>query len=595
MVKKILVIICCGLFFAGCDSKPKNNKKLDLLFENYFEERFKFFPLEATSQGDNRFNDLLPLDITDSYRNQLLIFYQKYSNELDNFAEKDLNEDQKVFYNTLRFSINSEIESLNFPKHLMPFNQFEGLPLTFAQLGSGEASQPFKTIKDYENWLKRVDQFSIWGDSAIVNFRKGIVDGWILPKSLVVKMIPQMKELSNSTVEESVFFGPIKNIPSSFSASEKQNLTEKYKKAIIEKINPTYNKLGNFLSAEYLKVSRPTSGIMFVRNGKKYYDYLTYAWTTTLKSPNEIFQTGLSEVDRIKREMEKVKTEVGFKGNLNAFFSSLKNDPKLMPFKTPDEVLEAFRTIQSKIEPNLAKMFSISPKTKFEIRRTEAFREATASAEYLQGTADGTRPGVFYVPIPDAKTFNITSGMESLFLHEAIPGHHYQVSLQQENQKNPKFMRFSWYGAYGEGWALYTESLGKELGLYTNPYQYMGALGDEMHRAIRLVVDVGMHTKGWSREEALNFMMANEAISEQGAIAEIERYMAIPGQALSYKIGALKIRELRNKYSIQLNKDFRLAEFHSEILKNGCLPLEVLEENLNAWANKIKPTNPPQS
>ena len=224
MIKQILIIICCSIIIVGCGSKPTNNKKLDLLFENYFEERFKFFPLEATSQGDNRFNDLLPLDITENYRNQLLNFYQKYSNELDNFTEKDLNEEEKVFYNTLRFSINSEIEGLSFPKHLIPFNQFEGLPLTFAQYGSGETSQPFKTIKDYEDWLKRVDQFSIWGDSAIVNFRKGIVNGWILPKSLVVKMIPQMKELSQSNVEESVFFGPIKKIPSTFSAIEKVSL-----------------------------------------------------------------------------------------------------------------------------------------------------------------------------------------------------------------------------------------------------------------------------------------------------------------------------------------------------------------------------------
>jgi uncharacterized protein (DUF885 family) len=282
-----------------------------------------------------------------------------------------------------------------------------------------------------------------------------------------------------------------------------------------------------------------------------------------------------------------VKDQVGFTGDLPDFFQSVKTDPKLMPFKNADEVLAAFKAIQSKIDPNLKKVFNNTPKTGFEIRRTEAFREASASAEYMQGTADGSRPGVFYVPIPDATKFNLTSGMESLFLHEAIPGHHYQVSLQQENQSIPKFMRFGWYGAYGEGWALYTESLGKELGLYTDPYQYLGALGDEMHRAIRLVVDVGIHTKGWSREEALNYMLQNEAISKDGAIAEIERYMAIPGQALSYKIGALKIRELRSKYASALGGKFKLADFHDQVLKNGCLPLSVLEETLDAWANKL--------
>jgi uncharacterized protein (DUF885 family) len=265
----------------------------------------------------------------------------------------------------------------------------------------------------------------------------------------------------------------------------------------------------------------------------------------------------------------------------------MKTSKQFMPFKTPEEVLNAYRNIQQQIQPNLSKMFSRTPKTGFEIRQTEAFRAASASAEYNQGSPDGSRPGIFYVPILDATTYNTTSGMESLFLHEAIPGHHYQISLQQENADLPKFRRFAWYGAYGEGWALYSESLGKELGLYKDPYQYMGALGDEIHRAIRLVVDVALHTKGWTREQAIRYMMENEAISEQGATAEIERYMAIPGQALSYKIGALKIAELRNKYQQQLGDRFMLAAFHDELLEGGVMPLEILERKMDEWANKI--------
>ena len=226
------------------------------------------------------------------------------------------------------------------------------------------------------------------------------------------------------------------------------------------------------------------------------------------------------------------------------------------------------------------------PKTKFEIRQTEDFRAASASAEYNQGSADGSRPGIFYVPILDAKTFNTTSGMESLFLHEAIPGHHYQISLQQEDTSLPKFRRFGGQNAYVEGWALYCESLGKELGLFTDPYQYMGALGDEIHRAIRLVVDVAIHEKGMTREEAIKYMMDNEAISEQGATAEIERYMAIPGQALGYKIGALKIRELRTKYEKQLGPKFNIAAFHDEVLKDGSMPLALLEKKIDDWAKK---------
>jgi len=259
-----------------------------------------------------------------------------------------------------------------------------------------------------------------------------------------------------------------------------------------------------------------------------------------------------------------------------------------MPYKTPQEVLAAFEAIHQRMQPNLVKMFNHTPRTPFEIRQTEAFRAASASAEYNQGSPDGKRPGIFYVPILDATRFNTTSGMESLFLHEAIPGHHYQISLQQEDTLLPAFRRFGGNNAYAEGWALYCESLGKELGLYTDPYQYMGALGDEMHRAVRLVVDVAIHTKGMTREEAIRYMMDNEAISEDGATAEIERYMAIPGQALGYKIGALKIRELRNKYQQELGEKFRLADFHDEILKDGAMPLDVLEKKMDAWEEKQK-------
>jgi uncharacterized protein (DUF885 family) len=266
----------------------------------------------------------------------------------------------------------------------------------------------------------------------------------------------------------------------------------------------------------------------------------------------------------------------------------VRTDPRFTPYKNADEVLQAFRNIQAKIEPKLDNLFLLRPKTPFEIRRTESFREATASAEYMPGSADGSRPGIFYLPLPDPAKFNITSGMDSLFAHEAIPGHHFQISLQQENQRLPKFIRFIWYGAYGEGWALYCESIGRELGLYTEPEQYLGALGDEMHRAIRLVVDVGLHQKGWTREQAIEYMMNNEPISEQSAVAEIERYMAMPGQALGYKIGSLQIRKWREQFEKELGDKFKLAAFHDEILRDGGMPLNILERKLNAWAERVK-------
>jgi uncharacterized protein (DUF885 family) len=357
---------------------------------------------------------------------------------------------------------------------------------------------------------------------------------------------------------------------------------------ITDNLVPSYAKLRDFLKNEYLPKARTTTGISAVPGGDKYYNYLIRYWTTTDKTPEEIYQTGLAEVKRIRTSMDSVKNAVGFKGDLTAFFEFMKNDKQFMPFKEPKQVLDSFQSILKKIDPNLKKMFGRTPKTPFEVRQTEAFRAASASAEYSQGSPDGTRPGIFYVPIVDATKFNTTSGFESLFLHEAIPGHHYQISLQQENEKLPKFRRFAWYGAFGEGWALYTESLGKELGLYTDPYQYMGALGDEIHRAIRLVVDVGMHTKNMTREEAIKYMMENEAISEDGATAEIERYMAIPAQALSYKIGALKIQELRARYHEMLGDKFKLSAFHDELLKDGVMPLEVAERKMDAWAQKQK-------
>jgi uncharacterized protein (DUF885 family) len=318
--------------------------------------------------------------------------------------------------------------------------------------------------------------------------------------------------------------------------------------------------------------------------GPEMYRFLASYSTTTEKTPAEINAIGLREVARLRAEMERMKTQLGFKGTLREFFEQVKHEPKAQPFKTAEEVLAGFHKIHSTIEPNLKKMFGRTPKTPFEIRRTEAFREASASAEYNPGSPDGNRPGIFYVPLPKPAEYNVTQGMESLFLHEAIPGHHYQISLQQENTSLPKFRQFGGYGAMTEGWALYTESLGKELGLYKDPYQYIGALNDEMLRAVRLVVDTGMHTGKMTREQAITYMLDNMPASEEDDISAVERYMAIPGQALSYKIGQLKIRELRARYEKQLGSKFNLSNFHDELLKDGAMPLAVLERKMDEWA-----------
>lgn len=597
-MKKILYLLTIVLVSCNSNIKPTTasiepNAELANLLEKYYNERMELYPLEGTANGIATYNNLLPADFTDGYRAKLKDFFTQYNTAIDKIDASTLNENDKKSYAIFKYEMDAALEGLanGFMGSSMlsdyqyyPFDQFNGVPLTLGQMGSGAGMQPFATVADYDNWMQRANAFPAWVDSAIVYFKKGMDQHQVLPRSIVVKMIPQMQAMVTSDISQSIFFGPIRNMPASFSEQDKARLNDAYIALIKSALIPSYKKLGDFLQNEYLPNARNSTGINDLPNGDQLYTYMVKFWTTTNKTPDEIYNTGLSEVARIRGEMEAIKTQVNFTGSLDEFFNFMKTDKQFMPYKTADDVLADFRKIQKTIQPNLEKMFTLKPKTKFEIRQTEAFRAASASAEYNQGLPDGSRPGIFYVPIVDATRFNTTSGMESLFLHEAIPGHHYQCSIQAENTSLPSFRRFIWYGAYGEGYALYCESLGKELGLYTDPYQHMGALGDEIHRAIRLVVDVAMHTGKMTREEAITYMMANEAISEDGATAEIERYMVFPAQALSYKTGALKIIELREKYKTQLGDKFDLAAFHTELLKDGCMPLTIFEKSMNEWA-----------
>ncbi|MDB5233337.1 MAG: hypothetical protein JWR44_330 [Hymenobacter sp.] len=571
---------------TGADADSTSS--LNGLFNSYWEKQSRLDPLSATAYGDNRYNDILPNNQTRAYRDTMRVFYQTYLDRLQKFDREKLSDNDKISYDIFAYEMNHGLAGLKINTWMMPANQFYGLPITLGQYGSGQGNQPFKTVKDYDNWLGRVHGFTAWTDSAIANFRAGMRTGVVLPRALVVRMIPQLqaKDIVVTDPTQSLYYGPITRFPADFSDADKTRLTDAYQKAILTELVPSYQKLGTFLQTEYLPKSRASSGIDAVPGGKEIYAYDVKYETTTDKTPAEIYQTGLSEVARIRKQMEAIKTEVGFKDDLPAFFRYLNTDAKFRPFKKPEEVLAAFENIHQRMLPNLQKMFGRTPKTPFEIRETEKFREASASAEYNQGSPDGTRPGIFYVPIPDATQFAITSGMESLFLHEAIPGHHYQISLQQENTSLPKFRRFGGQNAYVEGWALYCESLGPELGLFKDPYQRMGALGDEMLRAVRLVVDTGLHSRQMSREQAIDYMLANLSTSRDEATSAIERYMAIPGQALGYKIGQLKIRELRAKYEKQLGSKFKLSAFHDELLKDGSMPLAVLETKMDAWAAK---------
>ncbi|WP_375418333.1 DUF885 family protein [uncultured Hymenobacter sp.] len=575
---------------ATAPTPPAGDQALNDLFERYWERNSQLDPLAATAYGDNRYNDQLLNNQTRDFRDTLRTFYQGYLTRLRKFDRTQLDANDKISYDIFEYEMQHGLAGLKLNLWMLPANQFYGLPITLGQFGSGQGIQPFKTVKDYDNWLGRARGFTAWTDSAIANFRVGMRRGVVLPRVLVERMIPQLSapDIVVSDPSKSLYYGPITRFPQGFSDADKTRLTDAYKQVILTQLVPSYQKLGAFMQNEYLPKARATSGIGAVPGGREIYAFDVKYETTTDQTPAEIYQTGLAEVARLRADMERIKAEVGFQGDLPAFFKYLNTDPKFRPYQKPEEVLAAFENIHQRMLPNLQTMFGRTPKTPFEIRETEKFREASASAEYTQGSPDGSRPGIFYVPIPDAATFATTSGMESLFLHEAIPGHHYQISLQQENTSLPKFRRFGGQNAYVEGWALYSESLGPELGLFKDPYQRMGALGDEMLRAVRLVVDTGLHSRQLTREQAIDYLLANLSTTRDEATSAIERYMAIPGQALGYKIGQLKIRELRARYEKQLGSRFNLSRFHDELLKDGSMPLAILEKKMDAWAAGVK-------
>lgn len=581
----LLLTFCLFLLGIGCNNTPtgsgKKSSELHALFEEYWQKKLKLYPLEATAIGDSRYNHLLPVHISDAYRDTLKSFNEEFLKRSKAISQ-GLSEEDQISKELFEYELEMNVNAFKFNAHLTPVNQFWSFPLEFPQLGSGDGNQPFKSTKDYFDFLARMQKFPSWIDTAIANMRRGMATGYVLPKTLAKKMIPQLQGIWTADVTKNIFYQSISKMPDSISAENKKKIEQAYAYEITKSIIPSYTKLKTFIEREYLPACRESSGISSIPNGTEYYQFLIKQYTTTNLTPDSIYNLGLKEVARLRSEMEKVMKEVNFTGTLPEFFEYINKDPQFYPFQTPQTVLDSFMAIKKWSEPKLKSLFESEPKTKFEIRQTEAFRAASASAEYNAGSEDGSRPGIFYVPILDPKKFNIV-GMETLFLHEAIPGHHYQISLQQENTNLPQFRKFLGYSAYAEGWALYTETLGKDLGIFTNPYQYFGHLSDAMHRAIRLVVDVAIHTKGMSREEAIAYMRANERISQEEATAEIERYMAIPGQALSYKIGQITISEMRADCEKSLGNKFNLAQFHTQLLNGGNMPLEVLQKKLARW------------
>lgn len=583
-LNKIIVVLIFTTTITLAQNQP-NNKAFGKFAEKFHAELFKNNPLWSTNIGDNRFNDKLPNTISVAFLKKMHNFHTKYQKQLKTFDRESLNSSDRITYDVLNFEIKFELEKEKFHLEYIPFNQKAGLPLSFPSLGSGGSDQPFKTVKDYKNWLKRVDGFKIYIDTAIANFNKGIASGMVLPKSLVLKMIPQLQAQTVTDSTKNIFYKPILNMPSSFSAKEKTKLRKEYQKAISTKIIPSYEKLAQYLQNTYLPKARLTSGYNDLPNGEALYKLIVEHYTTTDKTPDEIHQIGLNEVERITKEIEKLKNKIGFQGNISDFYTYSLTAKEFFPFSSDEEILDSYRSILPKIEPNLKKLFNLRPKSAFDVRAVDKFKAASASASYSRGTSDGTRPGYFNVPILNPKEYN-KLGMEYLFLHEAIPGHHFQLSLQQENQYLPKIRQYGSYSVFSEGWALYTESLGEELGLYTDPYQKLAAYKAEIFRAIRLVVDTGLHTGKMSREEAIKYAMEKGGKDEKSTISEIERYISIPGQALTYKIGELKMQELKTKYQKSLGNKFDIKKFHDAILEVGSVPLFTFESYMIEWANE---------
>lgn len=606
MMKKLCSVLGIIFLVLACKQekkiiiKPSSNSAVDSLFVAFYSFKKSINPIEATKAGYQKYNDTVANYISDDYQLHLKERYTYFLDALSAYDSLSVGAENWTSLKVMEWDCSIKLEGLMNPLttiaspiydlpsfELMPLFQIQSLHLYMAQLGAGSSVQPFRTEKDYSDWLERLEDYLAFLDTCIIKMEEGMAQGVVSPKVLTLKILPQVQAFIGVPLEDNLFYKPALNIPEAISEAKQDAIKKTYGDFISNKLVPKYKLLNNFLVDTYLPACRETDGIGDLPNGEATYNYLIRLHTTTNLTADEIHNLGLSEVARIREEMEKVKSEIGFKGDLKSFFEFIRANENLKPFTKPGQVIANFNTIKKRIAIRLDSVFTSKPKAGFEVKRTEAFREASASAEYVPGSKDGTRSGTFYVPIPNVAEFN-TLQNEALFLHEAIPGHHYQLSLQQENTNLPEFLHPESMGVFVEGWALYAESLGKELGLYEDPYQYFGMLSMEMHRAIRLVVDTGIHAKGWTREEAIAYSLNNEAESEEGVISEIERYMATPGQALSYKIGQLKIQELRLKSEKELGANFDVRLFHDQVLNSGSLPLVLLEKKINIWINSKK-------
>ncbi|GAA3738935.1 uncharacterized protein (DUF885 family) [Sphingorhabdus rigui] len=571
---------------ATTEAAATESQRLSALFATDDEASLKRNPLNAMFRGDMRYADRFGDYISDAYFDNERSAAQANLDGLKAIDRAKLNDTDKIAYDVYKQSQLDALKGLS--KEIMdltvvrPLNHFFGFHTFYPTFASGQGAAPFKTVQDYENNLKRHKEFIVLMDASIGRFRQGMASGVFETKMTIRNVIDQLNTQLAQKTEESPYYGPVLKFPADFSDADKARLTAEYRDIIVNGLYPANARLRDFLRDSYLPLAREQVGLSAMKGGEGLYQYLIEQTTTLPLKADDVHNLGLSEVARIKSGMETIKNEVGFKGTLPEFFEHLRSDPKFK-MSSRDALTQGYYDIGKKVDATISTQFKYLPKAPLEIKPYEEFREKyEAGGSYQQGTPDGSRPGTFYFNAYDLPS-RTTPGMTTLYLHEGAPGHHFQISIAQENEKLPAFMRFGGNTAYVEGWALYSETLGYDMGLFKDPYQRFGTLSDEMLRAMRLVVDTGIHSKGWTREQAIDYMLANSDMGKTDATAEVERYIAIPSQALAYKIGALTILRLKDKAKKELGKKFDVREFHNQVLNTGALPLTVLEKKIDAW------------
>jgi uncharacterized protein (DUF885 family) len=554
-----------------------NRKALNAVFQDYWEDNLKHSPEFASTLGDKRYNDQIS-DYSVKAVNDGLAREQNFLMRLAAIDPAGLSAQETISRELLLRTFADDQEAAEFKEWEMPVSQMSGIhtvyPRLVAQLG-------FTTVKDYDDWIARLHAVPKAFDQVTANMSIGMDDGRVPPKSLLEKALEQVKGLASQKPEESPLALPLKSFPAGIKAAERERIKAEMLDAIGKEVLPAYLRFARFLEVSYIPAGREQPGISALPDGAKYYQFLIRQRTTTDLTAEQIHQIGLDEVKRDEAEMLVIAQKLGF-ADLKSFRASLKANPKLHP-ASREALLAAYRGYLTPMQAKLPQLFGRLPKAAFEVVAVPDYLEKTSAPAYYEpGAPDGSRPGRLFIDTYDAADRNLYS-VEVIAYHEGLPGHHLQISIAQELDGLPDFRKYSGYTAYAEGWGLYSERLGKDVGFYQDPYSDYGRLEGDIWRAIRLVVDTGVHSQHWTREQMVQYFHDHSAIDETSIQAEVDRYIAWPGQALAYKIGQLKILELRDRAKTALGGKFDLRAFHDQVLDSGALPLDVLSERIDAW------------